>query len=495
MQKKEETKQFIRAPIVTFMGHVDHGKTSLLDAIRHTSVQAKEYGGITQHIGACSIEYNDNPITFVDTPGHSAFTQMRARGGKVADIVVLVVAADQGVQPQTKEAISHARAAKASIIVAINKVDLPGADAEKVKQQLAQENILVEAWGGDIVAVEVSATTRQNLEGLLDAILVTAELLELKANPSDELEAVIIESKKDPKQGVLVNSVLRNGTLSLGDEITASGLSAKVKRIMDEKGNGITEATPTMPVSIMGFNEAPNVGDLILQKGSELAELALDADKVEIVGTNSKNMISIIIKTDTKGTLEAVKESLADMVTSSVGNTYSLKFVHTATGPVTDSDILLAQSVDGVVLGFNVAVANSAKQLSQSLKIPVKTYKTIYDLIDEAQDLLAWTAEKDEEKIKGRAEILKLFKLPSGDIVAGSKVLAGRFMENSPIAVYDKNPADLTLEDVPLFRSRIKKLKIGNNDEKSVSKGKECGIMLKPQIEELSPGMYLEVIG
>jgi translation initiation factor IF-2 len=476
------------------MGHVDHGKTSLLDAIRHTSVQKKEYGGITQHIGACSIEYNSQKITFVDTPGHSAFTQMRARGGKIADIVVLVVAADQGVQPQTKEAIAHARAAKASIIVAINKIDLPGADPEKVRQQLSQENLLVEAWGGDIVAVEVSAVTGENLESLLDAILAIAELLELKANPEDELEAIIVESRKDPKQGILVNCVLRNGTLSVGDEIVASGLSAKVKRIMDENGIGLTKATPTMPVSILGFTEAPNVGDLILQKGSELAELAIDEDVIEIVGTNSKNMISIIIKADTKGTLEAVKASLANMVTSSVGNTYSLQFVHTSTGPVTDSDILLAQSVNGVVLGFNVPIGSSASQLAQSLKVTVKTYKTIYDLIDEAQDLLTWTAEKDENKIKGRAEILKLFKLPSGDVVAGSKVLAGRFTEGSPVAIYDKNPADLTPEDVPLFRSRIKKLKIGDNEEKSVGKGKECGIMLKPQIEELVAGMFVEVI-
>ncbi|HOM78151.1 translation initiation factor IF-2 [Patescibacteria group bacterium] len=496
-KEKIETKtsQFIRAPIVTFMGHVDHGKTSLLDAIRHTNVQKKEYGGITQHIGACSIEYNNQKITFIDTPGHSAFTQMRARGGKVADIVVLVVAADQGVQPQTKEAIAHARAANASIIVAINKMDLPGADAEKVKQQLAQENILVESWGGEFVAVEVSAEKKTNLDRLLDAILVTAELLELKANLEGELEAVIIESKKDAKQGVVVNCVIRNGTLSIGDEIMASGMVAKVKRIMDENGVGLNKAIPTTPVSILGFNETPNVGDLILQKGSELAELALDENRVEIVGTNAKNMVSVIIKADTRGTLEAVKASLANMVTSSVGNTYSLKFAHSSTGPVTDSDVLLAQNVKGVILGFNVAVASSAHQLAQSLKIPVKTYKTIYDLIDEAQDLLTWTAEKDEEKIKGRAQILKLFKLQSGDIVAGSKILAGRLTEGAPIAVYDKDPADLTAEDVPLFRSRIKKIKIEDKEEKSVGKGKECGIMLKPQIEGLEVGMFLEVIG
>lgn len=488
------TTKFIRPPIVTFMGHVDHGKTSLLDAIRHSSLQKKEYGGITQHIGAYSVEVSaGKKITFIDTPGHSAFFQMRSRGGKLADIVVLVIAADQGVQPQTREAIQHARMAKATIVVAINKIDLPGADSEKVKQQLAQENVLVESWGGDVVSVEVSAQTGQNLNKLLEAILATAELLELKADSEGELEAVILESYKDPKQGAVVNCVLRNGSLRPGDEIFASGLEAKVKRITDENGASLDLAIPSMSVSILGFNDLPNIGDVILQKGSELAELALSEDRVEIVGTNSKNMISVIIKADTRGTLEAVKGSLANMVTSSVGNTYSLKFVLSSTGPITDSDVLLAQSVEGTILGFNVQVINSAKQLSQSLGIPVRTYKTIYDLIDEAQDLLSGTAKKDEEKIKGRAEILKLFKLQSGDIVAGCKVLAGQLTEGATVSIYSKNPSDLTPDDIPLYRAHIRKIKVGDKEEKSITKDKECGILLKPQIDSLVAGMFLEV--
>lgn len=491
---KSSTVEYERAPIVTFMGHVDHGKTSLLDAIRNTEVQAGEYGGITQHVGAYSIEHNGHPITFIDTPGHSAFTQMRARGGKAADIVVLVVAANDGVMPQTKEAIAHSQASGASMIVAINKIDLPSADVQKVKQQLSQENVLVEDWGGEIVSVEVSAKTGENLDALLDAITVVSELKELTANPSEELEAAIIEAQKDPKKGIVVNCIIRNGTLKVGDDVEASGYEARVKRIMDEHGKTLKQAVATMPVSILGFNEVPDVGDLIVEKGSELAELAVSEDRTEIVGTNAKKMVSVIIKADTKGTLEAVKASMAELVTSSVGNTFSLKFISTSTGDVTDSDILLAQSVEGVVIGFNVKVQNSAQNLAEGLKIPVKTYRTIYDLIDDARDLLEWTAEKEEAKIKGRAGILKLFKLPSGDIVAGCKVLAGRLNQGSRIAIYDKNPADVTEDDEPLYRGKIKTIKSGKDDVSSTGKGKECGLMLKPQFEDIEPGMFVEAL-
>ncbi|MBD3366023.1 translation initiation factor IF-2 [candidate division WWE3 bacterium] len=496
MAKKDtnNNSKYVRAPIVTFMGHVDHGKTSLLDAIRDTSVQKGEYGGITQHVGAYSIEHNSQKITFIDTPGHSAFTQMRARGGKAADVVVLVVAADDGVMPQTKEAIAHAKAANVPMIVAINKMDVAGANPDKVKQQLAQENVLVEDWGGDIVSVEVSAETKDNLDTLLDAILAVSDLLELEADSTDELEAIIIESKKDPKKGVVVNCIIRNGTLQVGDEIQASGLEAKVKRITDEHGQSIQETTATAPVSVLGFGEVPTVGDLIVEQGSELAELAVDQDHVEIIGTNAANMVSIILKADTKGTLEAVKASLADLVTSSVGKTFSLKFIQTSTGSITDSDVLLAQSVEGVVIGFNVAISNSADTLAHSLSIPVKTYKTIYDLLDEAEDLLKWTAEKEEAKIKGRAGVLKLFKLRSGDIVAGCTVMAGRMPRNASVAVYDKNPADVEEDEEPLYRGRIKKVQSGTEEVSSIGKGNECGIMLKPQFEDIKPGMFIEVV-
>ncbi len=496
MVKKEikDNSKYTRAPIVTFMGHVDHGKTSLLDAIRHTEVQKGEYGGITQHVGAYSIEHENQKITFIDTPGHHAFTQMRARGGKAADVVILVVAADDGVMPQTKEAIAHAKASDCPMIVAINKMDLPGADPDKVKQQLAQENVLVEDWGGEIVSVEVSAETGKNLDELLDAILVVSELLELTADPNDELEAIVIESKKDPKRGTVVNCIIRNGTMEVGEDVQASGLEARVRRISDEHGKSLEKVTATTPVSVLGFSEVPDVGDLIVEKGSELAELAVEEDKVEIIGTNAKNLVSIVVKADTKGTLEAVKASLADLVTSSVGNTFSLKFIHTSTGSITDSDVLLAQSADGIVIGFNVSVKNSADNLARSLGVPVKSYNTIYDLLDEAEDLLEWTAEKEEAKIKGRAGVLKLFKLKSGDVVAGCTVMAGRISDGARVEVYDTNPADLEEDEEPLFRGRIKNLKEGTTEVDSVGKGNECGIMLKPQFEDLKPGMFIEVV-
>lgn len=495
MSNKEDAKTTeYRPPIVTFMGHVDHGKTSILDAIRHTNVQEGEYGGITQHIGAYQITHNQKKITFIDTPGHEAFTQMRARGGKVADIVVLVVAADSGVQPQTKEAIAHARAGGSDIIVAINKMDLPSADSQKVKQQLAQENIMVEDWGGDIICVEVSAKTGKNLDKLLDAILLVSEMKQLKYLPQEELEAMIIESKKDTKKGVLVTCVVRAGTLKIRDEIVASGFKAKIKSMVDDKGEPLTSADPGTPVEIMGFKETPQVGDLIVEEGSELADLSVDETREEIIGQDTRKVISIILRADTQGTLEAVKASLAEMVTSSVGLTFSIKFLLSATGDITDSDIMLAQSGDGIVIGFNVKIPSYLKDLARDMGVIVKSYQTIYELIDEVGDLLEGSARMEEEKIKGRAKVLKIFKLPSGDKIIGCKVEAGSLKEKNGIAIYDKNPIDLTDEDQPLHRARIKKIKSGKEEIQVAGKNTECGLLLKPQFDDIEKEMWIEVI-
>lgn len=496
MQNKEQSQvnKKNRAPIVTVMGHVDHGKTSILDAIRNTNVQEGEHGGITQHIGAYQIVHKDKEITFIDTPGHEAFTQMRARGGRAADIVVLVVAADQGVMPQTKEAIAHAKAAKVNVIVAINKVDLPGADVEKVKQQLAQENVMVEDWGGEVVCVEVSAKTKENLDKLLDAVLAVSELLELKYDDSSELEAITIESKKDRKKGVIVTCIIRNGTLKLGDKITASGNFAKVKSMMDDKGEMREQVGPGTPVEIMGFKEPPQVGDLIVEEGSELAELSTDEAREEIIGQETKRVVAIVVRADTQGTLEAVKSSLANLITSTAGITFSIKFLLTTTGDVTSSDVMLAQSGDGVVLGFNVRVPSSVKEMARDLGVVVKSYDTIYDLVDEVVDLLEGTAETEEQKIKGRAQVLKLFKLPSGDRVVGCRVEIGRLKLKNRIGFYDKNPADLDDEEEPLFIARIKKLKIGKDEVDIVRKNQECGVLTKPQYEDVQKEMWLEVL-
>jgi len=494
-KNKNKTEQNIRAPIVTFMGHVDHGKTSILDAIRKTNVQENEYGGITQHIGAYQISKDNKKITFIDTPGHAAFTQMRARGGKAADIVVLVVAADEGVKPQTKEAISHIKAANVPLIVAINKMDRPGADPRKVKQELAQENVLVEDWGGSELCVEVSAKTGEGLDKLLDAILLLAEMHTLKGDPNGDIEAVVIESRLDRKKGVVVSCIVRNGTLRIGDKVSASGYGAKIKAMTDDKGKIIKEAGPSDPIEILGFSVVPHVGDLILAEGSELAELSEDKNKVEIVGKDAKRMISIILKADTQGTLEAVKSSLAELVTTATTETtYALKFLHTGTGDITESDVMLAQSGKGVVVGFDVRITPAVEDLAESSGVLVKTYRTIYDLIDDASKLLEGTAITETSKIKGRAKVIKLFKLASGDIIAGCKVLAGALKVKSRVAIYDKNPADLKKEDEALFYGSIKKLKKGKDDIDVAGKDNECGVLLKPQFDGIAEEMYLEVL-
>jgi translation initiation factor IF-2 len=495
-KKTDQTKTTdkTRPPIVTFMGHVDHGKTSILDAIRETDVQAKEYGGITQHIGAYQISHAGKEITFIDTPGHAAFTQMRSRGGKAADIVVLVVAADEGVMPQTREAVAHAKAAGVPVIVAINKMDKAGADPQKVHQGLAQESILTEAWGGDIVSVELSAEKKEGIDDLLDAILAVSELSDLQGDPNGELELVIIESKVDRRRGVVVSCIVRNGTLSVGDTVIASGLEGKIKSIVDDKGKSLKSATLAKPVEVLGFKKPPSVGDLIMREGSELADLAVDESRVEIVGTDAKKTISLILKTDTHGTLEAVKGGLANLVSASVGATYALKFLHSATGDINESDIMLADSVGGVVIGFNVRLPNAVKEHAADREITVKTYKTIYELVDDAKDLLEGTASKEEAKIKGRAQVLRTFKLPSGDVIAGCKVLAGALKVGSGVQFYDKDPAELTDLDEPLYTGSIKKLKQQKDDVSMVGKNIECGVLLKPTFAGLEKGLWIEVI-
>ncbi len=493
-KNKSTIEQNFRAPIVTVMGHVDHGKTSILDVIRHSNIQEKEYGGITQHIGAYQISYKDKKITFIDTPGHAAFTQMRARGGKAADIVVLVVAADEGVKPQTKEAISHAIAAKVPIIVAINKIDKPGSNPQKVKQELAQENILVEDWGGECISVELSAKTNQNIDKLLDAILTISEMQGYKAYPDAELEAVIIESKLDRRRGVVVSCIVRSGTLRVGDKVVTGGLTAKIKSMMDDKGAMVKSAGPSMPVEILGFSDVPCVGDLIVFEGSELAELAQQEDQNEIIGKDAKRTIAVVLKADTQGTLEAVKGSLADLVTSSVDATYALKFLHCGTGDISESDIMLAQSAKGgIVLGFNIRLPGSAASLAESNKVMVKTYQTIYELIDDAKDILEGTAVEAELKIKGRGRVIKTFKLPSGDIIAGTKVLAGALRPGLRVSIFDKDPADVTEEDIPLYTGTIKSLHRGQEEVKTVGKDVECGVMLKPIFGDIAEGMWIEV--
>lgn len=497
MQKNDvgnKTKETTRPPVVTIMGHVDHGKTSLLDAIRHANVAAKEFGGITQHTSSYQITYNDRKITFIDTPGHAAFSSMRSRGGKVADIVVLVVSADDGVMPQTKEVISHVKNAGVPMIVAINKVDLPQADVQKTKQSLALENVLVEDWGGDIVCVEVSATKNINLDKLLDAILLTADFADLKADPQGELEAFILESKMDRKKGTLVYAIVKNGTLSVGDDVWAGGLISRIRAITDSNGRSVKAAYPSDPVEISGFKKVLNAGDLIVRKGSELEELAIDETRTEVIGKDTKKVIGVILKADTQGTLEAIKSSLSDIVTAAATADFSIKFIFSGSGDISDSDVSLATGTKSVIIGFNVKAATSALELAEEKKIPVKIYNTIYALLDEVTDMLQEAAFSDEAKVKGRAEILKIFKLPSGDRVIGCKVLAGALKVNKRVSIYTKNPADLVKEDTPVYTGSIKRLKIKHDDVSIVGKDNECGVFLKPQYDMAESGYFIEVI-
>jgi len=380
------------------------------------------------------------------------------------------------------------------MIVAINKMDTAGANPKNVKQGLSQEGVMVEDWGGDVVAVEVSAKKKTGLKDLLDSILALAEISEIKGDLNSELEALIIESRIDKKMGVVVSAIVRNGTLKTSDEISASGIDAKVKSLSDENGKRISETQLSQPVEILGFKEGPQIGDLIVEKGSELAELAVDEDRVDIVGKNTKRTVGIIIRADTQGTLEAVKASLASLVTENVDADYSLEFLLESTGSPTESDIFLASSSNGMIVGFNVKISPAILELAKDKGVTLKSYPTIYDLIDEVKEALEGKSFDDEAKIKGRAEILKKFKLPSGDVVAGCIVMAGALKIGDRVAIYDKNPADLEEDDEPLFVGKIKKLKKKKEDIKMAGKDTECGVLFKPQYDDLKSGLFLEIL-
>ncbi len=325
--------------------------------------------------------------------------------------------------------------------------------------------------------------------------MAVADLLNLNADPAGELEGIIIESKLDQKRGAAVSCIVRNGTIRIGDKIVASGIPCKVKSLMDDKGLLIKEAGPSTPVEILGFKDVPRIGDLILSEGSELAELSMAEDRVEIVGKNAKKTIAVVIKADTQGTLEAVKSSLAELITSSVESTYALKFLHSGTGDISESDVMLAQSSKGgIVFGFDVKLPPSIADFAAANKVTAKTYRTIYDLIDDAKKLLEGTAIDAESKIKGRGQVLKVFKLPSGSLIAGTKVIAGALKSGGRVSVYDKNPSELKDEDIPLFTGTIKSLHKGVDEVKLIGKDVECGVMFKPPFEDVKADMWIEAL-
>jgi len=487
----------VRAPVVTIMGHVDHGKTSLLDAIRESHVTDKEFGGITQHIGAYEVTApNGQPITFIDTPGHAAFTEMRAQGGRAADVVVLVVAANDGVMPQTKEAIDHARAAAAPILVAINKMDLPEADPNKVKQQLAEYGVLVEGWGGEVVCVEVSAKTKQGLDHLLEMILLVAEMLQLEAHPSQPPQGVVVESQLHPHKGSLATVLVRDGTLRLGEEIVVGGQEGKVKSLVNFAGKPLKDAGPSQPVELMGLKGVPVVGSLLFKKGTAEAEASLTAraeetltEKVTLASLAQEQaegvtVLNLVLKGDVEGSLGALQSALLRLETEDK----QLRVLHASTGDVSESDVLLASASRAVVLAFNVRIPKDIQFLAEQRNVEIRSYNIIYQLLEDTEKALKGMALAEEMAIKGRGEVLATFKLPSGDLVVGAKVVGGR------IRVGDKVELRREGEEAPLHSAKVKNLKHGKEDISQATKEMECGILLKPLFLEAKKGDTVEVL-
>lgn len=478
-----------RAPIVTIMGHVDHGKTSLLDYIRDTRVVAGEAGGITQHIGAYSVDIHDNKsITFLDTPGHQAFTAMRARGAQVTDIVVLVVSADDSVMPQTVEAISHARAANVPIIVAINKIDRPEANPDRIKQQLTDHDVLVEDWGGKYQSVELSAKTGLNVDQLLEKIIIEAELLDLKANPDRVARGTVVESKIDKGKGSVATIIVQKGTLRVGDPFICGIISGRVRAMLDERGHRVEEAGPATPVQILGFDGVPQAGDhfIVMKTESEAKNLAGKRQQIKreqefkqirhvTLDDISKNIQSggvqdlrIILKADTNGSVEALTDSLLKLSTEEV----RIQVLHRAVGGISEGDIMLAAASDAIVIGFHVHPSPQAKRLAEQESVDVRLYKIIYDCINEIKSALEGMLRPElKEEVTGTAEVRQVFRISKVGTIAGCYMLEGKINRNDNIRVIR--------DGFEVFSGRIQSLKRLKDDVREVDAGFECGIALQ----------------
>ena len=481
--KKEELKP--RGPIITFMGHVDHGKTSLLDAIRKTRVAAGEAGGITQHIGAYQIEHNGAKITFIDTPGHAAFTAMRARGANVTDIVVLVIAADDGIMPQTIEAINHAKAAPhVKIMVAINKIDLPSANIDKAKKQLQEHELTPEDWGGETIICPVSATRGTGIDSLLEMMALQAEVMELKASPTATPRGTVIEAQVEAGRGPTATVIVQMGTLKTGQPFICGDYWGKVKSLMDDRGQQIREAGPATPVRVLGFTGLPNAGDEFLVMDSERSARALSDERLEAKRTNKlivpqratlesllegaagRKVLRIVLKCDVQGSLEALVGALKQIESKKV----DLEIIHAAVGPISESDILLASASDAVVVGFNVKVESMAVPAAKHEGVQVKLYSIIYELLDQIKEAMAGLLDPEHrETVIGHAEVKQVFQLSKG-IVAGCLVTDGRISRAARARVLRRRQ--------PVYDGGISTLRRFQDDVKEVRSGLECGIKL-----------------
>ncbi|MGC1106222.1 MAG: translation initiation factor IF-2 [Candidatus Acidiferrales bacterium] len=475
-----------RAPVVTVMGHVDHGKTSLLDAIRSTEVAAGESGGITQHIGASQVHVNGRRIVFIDTPGHEAFTRMRARGAKVTDIVVLVVGADDGVMPQTEEAIDHARAAKVPIVVAVNKVDLPDAQPERVKRQLADRGLMPEEWGGDTVMVEVSAKTKKNIERLLEMILLVGDLRELRANPATSASGTVLESRVDKGRGPVATVLVQNGTLSVGDVFICGAVYGKVRALFDDKGQSVKSAGPSSPVEVLGLQGVPGAGDqfqvadeakarhIVEYRQSKLREaslaksatsrLTLDQLHEQLKAGEVKDL-PIVIKADVQGSVEVLSEMLPKLSNDQV----KLKIMHASVGAVSETDVLLASASNAIIIGFNVRPERKASDLAQQENVEIRLHTIIYEVVDEIKKaMVGLLTPVIKEQYLGRAEVRDTFRIKGVGMIAGSYIQDGIFKRDGEVRILRDN--------VVIYTGRVASLRRFKEDVAEVRTGFECGI-------------------
>jgi translation initiation factor IF-2 len=487
-----------RAPVVVVMGHVDHGKTSLLDAIRDTHVTAGEAGGITQHIGAYRVKVGDREVTFLDTPGHAAFTAMRARGANLTDVAVLVVAADDGIMPQTVEAINHAKAAGVTIIVAINKIDRPGADPDRVKTELTKYELVPEEWGGDTIVVPVSALHRQGIDELLEMITLSADMLELKANPNRAAKGAVIEARLDKGKGAVATLLVQNGTLKTGDIIIAGTAVGRVRVMTDDKGRRLPSAGPSVPVEIMGLAEVPEAGDLFSavsdermarelaeQRKAKKKEEEQNSSKVSLddlfsqIESGIKNL-NIIIKADVQGSAEAVKASLAKLSNEEV----KVAVLHAGAGGITESDVMLANASNAIIVGFNVRPDKNAIDMAARDKVEIRTYRVIYDCIEEIEAALkGMLAPKFRENVQGHAEVRNCIHVPNVGTIAGSYVQDGKITRNSLVRV--------VRDGIVIYEDKISSLKRFKDDAKEVLQSFECGIGLE-KFNDIKVGDILE---
>jgi len=487
-KKDNEKEKSTRPPVVTVMGHVDHGKTSILDAIREKKVTSSEVGGITQHIGSYMVETkNKNKITFIDTPGHAAFSQMRARGSNITDIIVLVVAADDSVNEQTVEAISHAKVSGCPIVVAINKMDLPAANAEKVESDLMKHEIISEKMGGENVLVKVSAKTKEGLDDLLDAILLQAEILELKANQNRSAEGTVIESKIEKGKGTVVSVLIQNGCLNVGDIVIVGKEWGKVRALYNDEGQRLENAFPSFPVELLGLSGAPESGDklVVVDNESRAREVTLYRSRMKRVeenaslkrtsidqmiksaSENNKIEIFIIVKADVHGSKEAIEQSLKKMNSDLV----MIKIIHTGVGEINESDVTLAIASNAIIFGFNVRANVQAKSLSKRENIKIKYFSIIYEVIDDAKKIIEGLIEdEDKEKLIGQAEVRKIFEISDSNKVAGCYVESGKIVQKSLVKVIR--------EEKIVFEGEVQSLKREKNQVKEVLAGLECGVTL-----------------